>query len=470
MTRALCLWFLVVVVKAPAVMADDWPQYQHDPARTGYTDEEVAPPYRLAWRYSFLPERPARRTQAIIYDQKVYVGTQQGFVHCIDAATGERLWRAEGLGNIQHSAGCADGRVVVTSLDGCVYALDAETGERLWQRQTGAGLSVAPLIVDGAVYAGNRRGRIVALNLADGELLWSAEVGGPVLNTAAADAERLYIGADDMRLYALSLATGEQAWCSEQVYGMTFKDYCPVVHQGHVFVRPMASFEADIYTGVHSPYGGWPNNLPGGWWPVWTSAPGDLPNFQTRYDAATAERAGEMPQELLDRQQPVIEHYRNYPADQDLYIFDAATGEPGPPAPHFRVQAMHGPVTPPVVDQYGTLVMPWVHINHCWGRYDLDSNRMVELMIPPRPTNADENLNVSVGGRYLFVFHCQEGNANHTGIYDMVDRQWHANPGPGVTWYDNQQSGANPVSIGAGHYYHILFYTLVARTSEGAAP
>jgi hypothetical protein len=35
----------------------DWPQYQHDARRSGFTAEEVHPPYKVAWRQCFLPKR-----------------------------------------------------------------------------------------------------------------------------------------------------------------------------------------------------------------------------------------------------------------------------------------------------------------------------------------------------------------------------------------------------------------------------
>ena len=37
----------------------DWPQYQHDARRPGFTAEEIHPPYKVAWRQCFLPNRVA---------------------------------------------------------------------------------------------------------------------------------------------------------------------------------------------------------------------------------------------------------------------------------------------------------------------------------------------------------------------------------------------------------------------------
>lgn len=459
----LCL--LVSVIPARGA---DWPQHQHDARRSGFTAEEIAPPYRVAWKHCFLPERPARRTQAVVCDRRVFVGTQQGVMHCFDVDTGRELWKFAEAGSIQHSAGCGGGKVFFGALDGCVYALDMKTGSLAWKARTDAGFTVAPLLTEGKVLMGNRRGTFFAFEQGTGEVVWKHETDAPIFNTAAADGGRVFFGGEDVRIYALDASTGKRLWRSEQLWGMSMKDYHPVVHKGRVIVRPMASFEADMYTGRFSKYGGWPDGLPGGWWPVWGDSPSGK-DFKQRYKEAVEERAGKMPARLLEAQKAVVRHYEEMPEDQDMFVLDAETGKTALVPPHLRVQAMHGPVTPPVEDMDGYLVVPWVHINQCWARYDITKNELVEFMIPPRPTNADENLNVSCGGRYLFILHCEEGNANYTGVYDMKARTWNGIGGAGVTWYDNLQSGANPASIAYGKFFHILFYTLVARATAGEA-
>jgi hypothetical protein len=468
MSKSLLCSILSLIIINAFAYAGDWPQQAHDARRSGFTSEEIHPPYKVAWKHNFLPEQPARRTQAIVYQDKVFVGTQQGTMYCFNAKTGEVLWKYPGDGSIQHSAACGDNKVFFTSLDGYVYALHAESGQLAWKTATDAAFTVAPCLSDDLVLVGNRRGTFFALRQSIGAIAWQKKMDAPVLNSAAYHDGVVYFGTEDMHMNALDATNGEKKWVSDKLYGMTFKDYHPVIHKGYVLIRPMTSYEADIYAG-YSPYGGWPDDLPGGWWAVWTEATKPLPNFKQRYDLATMERSGRMPEMLMAAQEPVIEHFTKNPSDQDLFVLDIKTGKQAFVAPHFRVHSIHGAITPPVEDISGTLIVPWVHINNCWARYDVEKNRIVEFIIPPRPTNADENVNVSCGGRYVYVFHTQEANANHTGIYDLQEKAWRDNPSPGVTWYDNLQSGNQPVSIGAGHYYHILFYTLVAKTSQGEA-
>jgi hypothetical protein len=38
-----------MVLAEPRVTASDWPQFQHDSARTGRSADEVGPPYRARW-------------------------------------------------------------------------------------------------------------------------------------------------------------------------------------------------------------------------------------------------------------------------------------------------------------------------------------------------------------------------------------------------------------------------------------
>lgn len=302
------LWAAVlgVLVFLVPEFAADWPQYQHDARRSGFTTEEIHPPYNVAWQHCFLPERPARRTQAIVYQGSVYVGTQQGVMHCLDVATGKERWAFKGAGSIQHSCGCADGKVFFGSLDGCVYALDSKTGRLLWKRQTDAGFTVAPLLADGKVLMGNRRGTFFALDQATGRVVWKHKIDAPIFNTAATDNDRVFLGGEDIRVYALDIKTGKRLWVSDQLWGMSMKDYCPMVHKGYVIVRPMTSFEADLYTGRYrkgksiKARGGW-NCVPypGGWYPDWGG-------FPLLYEEAKQERAGKMPQRLLKAQVPLI--------------------------------------------------------------------------------------------------------------------------------------------------------------------
>ena len=56
------------------------------------------------------------------------------------------------------------------SLDGKVYALNAATGALVWSYTTGDEVSSSPAVAGGVVYVGSLDGKVYALNAATGAL------------------------------------------------------------------------------------------------------------------------------------------------------------------------------------------------------------------------------------------------------------------------------------------------------------
>jgi len=68
----------------------------------------------------------------------------------------------------------------VGSNDGKLYALDAATGAFKWSYTTGAAISSSPAIISGVVYVGSNNGKLYALHAATGAFKWSYTTGGPL--------------------------------------------------------------------------------------------------------------------------------------------------------------------------------------------------------------------------------------------------------------------------------------------------
>ena len=115
----------------------------------------------------------------------VYIGSYDGNVYALYAATGQELWHftTEGLG----IPPCGhERRRLIGSYDGNVYALGAATGEELWHFTTEWYVLSSPAVANGVVYVGSDDGNVYALNAATGEELWQFTTGGllfPVLRS-----------------------------------------------------------------------------------------------------------------------------------------------------------------------------------------------------------------------------------------------------------------------------------------------
>ena len=78
-------------------------------------------------------------------------------------------WSFPTGGSVQCSPAVADGVVYVGSQDGNVYALDAATGAQAWSFPTGAPVTFSsPAVADGVVYVGSNDGKVYSFTLAGG--------------------------------------------------------------------------------------------------------------------------------------------------------------------------------------------------------------------------------------------------------------------------------------------------------------
>ncbi len=111
----------------------------------------------ILWEYGE-GEEPFFSCPAVLQD-RVVVGARDGFVHCMDRKTGERLWAFETQGEVDAGPVACGGRIVVGSGDGFLYILDAATGEKVWSYECG-GVYGSAALVDGRILIGADDGRL----------------------------------------------------------------------------------------------------------------------------------------------------------------------------------------------------------------------------------------------------------------------------------------------------------------------
>ncbi len=81
---------LIIITLAQVAQAGDWPMRGHDLSHTSTSDEVVEPPLELLWSYA--TEKPVPSSPAIS-GGVVYVGSEDGNVYALDAATGNLKWK-----------------------------------------------------------------------------------------------------------------------------------------------------------------------------------------------------------------------------------------------------------------------------------------------------------------------------------------------------------------------------------------
>jgi outer membrane protein assembly factor BamB len=196
--------------------------------------------------------------------QTVFVGSNDGHVYALDAdptwsngshLDGDARWRFETGGPVRSSptvANVSSGptTVFVGSDDGHVYALDAATGAKRWEYNTGDPIQSSPTAAnldagagaDGwTVFVGSGDENLHALNATTGTEQWQFVTGGVVRSSPTVANGTVLVGSDDNRLYAVDGATGEFEW---RVFTSGAVEVSPVVVNGTVFV---GNLDGNVY-------------------------------------------------------------------------------------------------------------------------------------------------------------------------------------------------------------------------------
>ena len=206
------LYYLTDIVIAPpqAVSSDslpgEWAMFRHDLTRSGATGiSGILPQGKLKW--VFATGAPIHSSPAVV-DGTVYVGSQDGKLYALDAASGDKRWEYQTGSWVQSSPTIANGAVYFGSNDGRMYALSADSGEKLWDFKTRYPVMSSPAVADGIVYFGSEDYYLYALDAEKGTKLWDFQTEGYVTSSPVVANGIVYSGSGSQFFYSLDSRNG----------------------------------------------------------------------------------------------------------------------------------------------------------------------------------------------------------------------------------------------------------------------
>jgi outer membrane protein assembly factor BamB len=211
-TSSLAAWSLSLCLLIPAaVPAADWPMWRGDAQRSGASPQELPAKLYVQWARDFPPLKPAWPDQAkmqfdvayepIVMGKMLYFGSpREDRVIALDTETGAEKWTFFTDGPIRFAPVAWEGRLFVGSDDGYLYCLDAAKGALLWKFRGGPSdrkilgnerlistwpVRGAPVIADGTVYFAASiwpfMGIFIhALDARTGEVRWTNDGDGSI--------------------------------------------------------------------------------------------------------------------------------------------------------------------------------------------------------------------------------------------------------------------------------------------------
>ncbi len=140
----------------------------------------------------------------------VVVGSDDGYLHALDAATGAGVWRVRTGGPVTGSPAIVDDTVYAGGGDGQVYALGRTTGEIRWRHETGVSINGSVAVAGSRVFVATSNGLSV-LDARDGSVLWTAFFDGSITTPGVVD-DLVYLTDTGGTAYALDVEDGDEAW------------------------------------------------------------------------------------------------------------------------------------------------------------------------------------------------------------------------------------------------------------------
>jgi outer membrane protein assembly factor BamB len=248
-----------------AIGTRPWPMWRHDPAHSATGQSG---PANLTSRWNFTTGGAVISSPSVA-DGRVYVGSHDKNIYCLNARTGSLIWKFNTSERIKSSPAIVDGKVYVGPDDGYVYCLDADDGSLIWSTYAGGYIQVnfaaapalrsSPTVVGGKVYVGSLDTNVYCLDADDGNVDWTYKTEGYITSSPAVVDGAVYIISEEPEsgaLYKLDAADGSFIWKREIPYeeiqtGGTDMHASPTVADGMVY----ASSNVKEYYGINTETG-----------------------------------------------------------------------------------------------------------------------------------------------------------------------------------------------------------------------
>lgn len=160
------------------------------------------------------------RAEVDALHRRVFVGSSDRGLYCLDARDGSTLWRFESAGRVQSAPlyDATEEAVYFGSEDGALYKLDASNGDLRYRFATNAEVAERPVLSHGKLYLVNANDTVIALDARTGKMLWNQHrtpVAGMQLSGHSgllAQGNRVYVGFSDGVVVAFDATSGAERW------------------------------------------------------------------------------------------------------------------------------------------------------------------------------------------------------------------------------------------------------------------
>ena len=173
---------------------------------------------RITWHYQC---GGAVDSSPTLQDGKLYFGSNDGYVHCLEASSGTVQWTKDTGCNEARALRLfstplvADGHLYVGTASSEMLCLEADTGRLRWRFQTEDWVRAKPVLLGDSLVFADLKGYLYSVSLqidGEGRLRWKERVSDhPIYADLAQAGQNVYLSSADLKLHCVD-ASGERLW------------------------------------------------------------------------------------------------------------------------------------------------------------------------------------------------------------------------------------------------------------------
>ncbi len=148
----------------------------------------------------------------VINEDKIFIGTLNGKIFCINSEDGEILWQTDVDDSIYSSPVVVENFLIVCTMSGKIYLFNSSNGEKLWEKEIKSSIFSSPSVNDNTIFIGTIGKIFYALNMENGDIKWEFKTEGKIYSTPAVNETMVMFGCNDKFLYAIDQKNGKLLW------------------------------------------------------------------------------------------------------------------------------------------------------------------------------------------------------------------------------------------------------------------
>lgn len=187
------------------VEGDSWEVFRGNPAQNGVSNQEMRGPLKIQWK---VLAKDAIESTAGVFRGKVYFGSLDENLYCLDAKTGQTVW-VKKCGPIKAPVAINHSTVYAGDINGLFHCCDATNGNPKWTFQTQGEISGGACFFNKLLLFGSQDEHLYCLDEA-GKEKWKFRMDGPFFGSCAIQEGKTFAAGCDSTLHVLDVLTGKE--------------------------------------------------------------------------------------------------------------------------------------------------------------------------------------------------------------------------------------------------------------------